>query len=37
MRISMFALVAILLVLFPLSSRANEPGVVALGSRVMLV
>ena len=28
--ISMFALVAILLVLFPLSSRANEPGVVAL-------
>ena len=30
MGISMFALVAILLVLFPLSSRANEPGVVAL-------
>ncbi len=30
MRISMFALLAILLVLFPLSSRANEPGVVAL-------
>lgn len=27
---SMFALVATLLVLFPLSSRANEPGVVAL-------